>query len=146
MILLKIAQNYNNNNAIIPANQYFIVDKSTRRCQHEMMEVIFKYNNIRFEKCIYNLNGTLRKGNDIKLRLFDSTIISVCIYAHKCPTSLRFTQKAKFLRFVSVMDGITMPIVTPFDKINKEELKSSSIVALDELDANIGNTSIMKSA
>ena len=140
-----LIQNYNNNNVIIPTNQSFIVDKSTRRCQHEMMEVIFKYDDMRFEKCIYNLNGTLRKGDDIELRLFDSAVVSVFIYAHKCPTSLRFTQKAKFLRFVSVVDGITMPIVVPFDKIDKEELKSSSMLALDELDSNIGNTSMMKS-
>ena len=138
-----LMQNYDCNNIIIPTNQSFIVDKSTRRCQHEMHEVTSKYDDFRFEKCIYNLDGTISK-DDVELRLFDSVVFSVYICAHKCPTSLRFIQKAKFLKFVSVVNGITMPIVVPFDKIDEEQLKSSS-VALDELGDDVcSNTSGMK--
>ena len=138
-----LMQNYDCNNIIIPTNQSFIVDKSTRRCQHEMHEVSSKYDDFRCEKCIYNLDGTISK-DDVELRLFDSVVFSVYIYAHKCPTSLRFIQRAKFLKFVSVVNSITMPIVVPFDKIDEEQLKLSS-VALDELGDDVGsNTSGMK--
>jgi len=118
-----------------------------RRRNEELVEVTSKYpNEMRFEKSIYNLDGSSRiitnnnnddNDNNVKLQLFESVIFSVYIYARGCPTSFRFLNKAKFLKFIIIINGITMPIVVPFDNntsINNNNVDScaSSLVSVEE--------------
>jgi hypothetical protein len=101
--------------------QIISIDASTKRSSGvEMFEIT---SDDRFKKILLNINGTSRNkpspiGNGINdlagLGLFDSVLIYAYIHAKSCPTTSKVKAKAKYVKVLVNIRGITLPLVIPF--------------------------------
>jgi len=102
--------------------QIISIDASTKRSSGvEMFEIT---SDDRFKKILLNIDGTSRNkpshtGNGINdlagLDLFDSVLIYAYIHAKSCPTTSKVKAKAKYVKVLVNVRGITLPLVIPFN-------------------------------
>jgi len=104
--------------------QIISVDASTKRSRgEEMFEISSDH---RFKKNLMNLDGSIRissseNSSGIKnltgLGLFESTVICAFIHARSCPTMNKFRAKAKYVKVLVNVRGMTLPLVIPVNPL-----------------------------
>jgi hypothetical protein len=106
-------------NLIRVPDQIFSVDASTKRKRDEMLEIT---SDDRLKKKVLNVEGIAQAPlppsptgtrNLAELRLFESKVIVLFIHAVGCPTTSKFTTKAKYLKILVNIKGTTVPLVIP---------------------------------
>ena len=109
-------------NSVTIPEQIISIDASTKRSRGaEMFEIT---SDERFKKNLMNLDGskhemdTTTKNNTgiatlAELGIFESTILCTFIHATSCPTLKKFRAKAKYVKVLVNVRGITVPLVIP---------------------------------
>jgi len=120
--------------AVVP-EQTLSIDTSTRRRGDEMIEVL---SDDRFRKSIANLDGSpfvnnctsdSIGGEMFRLPLFDSVVLIAYVHAKGCSNIDKFLSKANFTKVLLNINGKTMPLVIPFDKVQTESKKATESIS-----------------
>lgn len=104
---------------IVP-DQVVSVDASTKRRGEEFFEVMSDDRLMKSTLLEDSTTGALvtapkeSEGQLVKLRLFDTAVLTVNIYARGCPTGKIFRRKTNFTKILVTINDVTVPVVVPF--------------------------------
>ena len=107
--------------------QIISIDSSTRRSREEMFEIT---SDRRLVKRVLKVDGSPLPsdantndkrfsnlvGDVFQLKLFECVVLIAHIHTRTCSTISKFIQRAKFMKLLIRVNGVTQPLVIPFFK------------------------------